>query len=90
MQLVGHVQQVGYELAQEVLCREAAKRESSTGFGVAKIVESRGQVQIANESAGSRPNEIRHSDPVVPGIRFVDESKSQRVKASDQGIPAAG
>jgi hypothetical protein len=55
---------------------------------MAEVVESRGQVQIASESTGSRPNEIRHSDPVVPGIRFVDESKGQRVKTSDEWIPA--
>jgi hypothetical protein len=45
--------------------------------GMAEIVESRRQIQIANESTGSRPYEIRHSDSVVPGIRFVDAAHKQ-------------
>ena len=88
MQLVRRIQQVGYELAQQVLRRQAAKSECSASFGVAEIVESRGQIQIADESAGSRSYEIRYRNPVVPGIRFVDESKSQRVKAAHEWILA--
>ena len=70
---------VGYELAQQILCREAAKSECSASFGMAEIVESRRQIKIANESTGSRPDEVRKSDPVVTGIRFVDERKCYRV-----------
>jgi hypothetical protein len=88
MQFVRSLQEVGYELAQQVLCCETAESECGASFGMAEIVESRGQIQIANESTGSRSCEIRKSDSVVPGIRFVDESKCQRVKASEQWILA--
>ena len=50
--------------------------------GMAEIVESRRQIQIANESTGSRPYEIRHSDSVVPGIRFVDAAHTARKPAN--------
>ena len=89
MQLVRGFQQVGYELAQQVLRRETTESKCRASFGVAEIVESRGQIQIANESTGSGADKIRESDSVVPGIGFVDESKCQRVEASDEWILAA-
>ena len=88
MQFAGSFQQVGYELAQQVLRRETTKSKCGASFGMAEIVESRRQIQIANESTGSRPYEIRHRHSVVPGVRLVDESKCQRVKAADQWILA--
>jgi hypothetical protein len=67
--------QIGCELPKQVLCREAAKGDRNASFGMAEIVESRGQIQIAYESTGSCPYEIRKRNSVVAGIRFVDERK---------------
>src|ERR1700678_1474843 len=80
--LVCGSQQFGCELAHQVLCREAAKSDCDASFGMAEVVESRRQIQVAHKSTGSRPYKIRKRNSVVPGIRFVDESECQRVKGS--------
>ena len=82
------LQKFGCELAQQVLSCEAAKSDCSASLGMAEIVETRGQVQIAHESTCSRPNKIRKCNSVVLGIRFVDESECQRVKTSREWILA--
>jgi hypothetical protein len=88
--LVCSFQQFGCEFAKQVLYREAGKSDCNASLGMAEIVESSGQIQIAHESTGSRPYEIRKRDSVVRGIRFVHESKCQRVKASHEWILAGG
>ena len=63
-------QQFRSELAKQVLGREAAKSECSASFGMAEIVESRGQIQIADKSTGSCPYEIRYCKSVGSGISY--------------------
>ena len=82
------LQEFGCEFPEQVLRREAAKNESRPSFGMAEVVESRWQIQIAHESTGSGARKIRKRDSILSGIRFVDKSKSQRMKGSDEWILA--
>ena len=64
--LVRNFQQFRRELAQQVLYRERAESDCNSSFGMAEIVESRRQIQIAYESTGAGPYEIARKTTKIP------------------------